>query len=76
MTEYKIIGITKNFIASVDHLETPYFLLLLENDKKYLIKKSFKEYQIGDTFFINENIEKENKKNNLTIFFFKFQNKI
>lgn len=59
MNRYKIVGISKNFVPSVDHLLTPYFLLLLKDKEKYLIKKTFKEYKLGEYFFFDENIEKE-----------------
>ena len=56
MNKYKIIGITEINIPSIDHKEVPYYILLLENENgRYSIKKSFKEYAVGE--YIDPSIE-------------------
>ena len=52
MIKYKIKGTTEVFIPSIDHLEVPYFILLLEDENGNLsIKKTFKEFLIGEDFY-------------------------
>lgn len=52
MSKYKIIGITKINIPSINHKEVPYYILLLEDENyKFHIKKSFKEYSIGEDYY-------------------------
>lgn len=52
MNKYKVKGITEVFIPSIDYIEVPYFILLLEDENgKLYIKKSFKEFSIGEDFY-------------------------
>ena len=51
MRKYKIIGISKINIPSTNHKEVPYYVLLLEDENgKFNVKKSFKEYSIGEYY--------------------------
>jgi len=54
MNRYKVKGVTKVCIPSTDHLEVPYYVLLLEDENnKLYIKKAFKEYSIGE-YYMNK----------------------
>ena len=51
--QIKVIGASKVFLPSVMHPETPYFVLLLEDEhQNKWAHKSVKEYKIGDTFAV------------------------
>ncbi len=50
-TKIKVIGISKVKISSVFHPKTPYYILVLENEKgNRWVQKSIREHKIGDEF--------------------------
>lgn len=56
--EFIVEGITKVFVPSAEHKEVPYFVLLLKDENGCLhIKKTFKDYKIGQKF--EEKVKKE-----------------
>jgi len=56
----KVIGISKVNIPSVLHPKTPYFILVLEDEKNNRwAHKSTQEYKIGDEFVLKSNEGKE-----------------
>lgn len=58
--EFKVIGGGKNLIPSIFHQKTPYWLLVLEDEKgNRLIQKSEKEYLIGANWKIEKATSKE-----------------
>ncbi len=51
--KFTVIGATEVFVSSVEHEVVPYYSLLLEDNQGHkLIKKTFDEYDIGDTLFL------------------------
>ncbi|MCL5072438.1 MAG: hypothetical protein M1308_16335 [Actinobacteria bacterium] len=54
MNKYKVKGITEVYIPSIDHLDVPYYILLLEDENnKLYIKKTHMEYSIGE-YYMNK----------------------
>jgi len=48
--KFTVIGVTEVFVPSFEHEAVPYYDLLLEDEQGHkLIKKTFDEYNIGDT---------------------------
>lgn len=51
--KFTVIGATEVFVPSVEHEAVPYYSLLLEDEQGHkLIKKTFDEYDIGDTLVL------------------------
>jgi len=60
-SNFKIVGITKVSVASPDHSNIPYYILLLkDNQNNFLINKTFKKYKLGQ--IIKKDTERENKR--------------
>ena len=59
---YTVKGVTKVVTPSAEHKETPYYVLLLEDEKGRLhIRKSFKEYNLGEAI-LSHKTEKQTPK--------------
>ncbi len=53
VTNNKLIikGVTQVFVPSKDHMDVPYYNLLLENEyNNFVVKKTLQEYKIGDIY--------------------------
>ena len=65
----KVIGVCKTIIPTLLHPKTPYFILLLEDEKgNKWAHKSIKEYKIGEDF----DIEKSSDKNAVAVWRIKY----
>jgi len=65
----KVVGVSKVQIPTMFHPKTPYFVLLLGDEKgNKWVQKSIKEYRIGDEF----NMEKVADKNGVAIWRVKY----
>lgn len=65
----KVIGVAKVEIPSIFHSKVPYFILVLEDENKNRwVRKSIKEYKIGDEF----EIEKTENKNSVVVWRVKY----
>ncbi len=52
--KFMVIGVTEVFVPSVEHEAVPYYDLLLEDEQGHkLIKKTFDEYNIGDSLVLD-----------------------
>ncbi len=59
-TKTKVIGISDVKISSVLHPKTPYFVLVLEDEKgSRWVQKSIKEYEIGEKFSLTGSENKQ-----------------
>ncbi len=57
--EFIVEGITKVFVESTGHRKAPYFDVLLKDENgDFHIKKTFKEYKIGDKFLTIDKTDK------------------
>ena len=55
-TKYQVEGATRVLIPSVDHPITPYYVLLLKDlSGSHRFHKSFRQYNNGDTIYLNSN---------------------
>jgi 3-hydroxybutyryl-CoA dehydrogenase len=62
-TQYRVIGFTEVFIPSTGNEKVPYYVNILEDQKKYkIIQKTFEKHDIGDIIDFQEN-----KKSDQTI---------
>ena len=61
-TKFTVRGVTEVFVPSVEHDSVPYFELLLEDENgNFHIKKSFANYNIGDSIESEASKEESSK---------------